>query len=399
MGADTSRKGLPLERFTVLDFTRIRSGPTATRQLADWGARVIKIELPPSHGAEEAFIGDRKASDFQNLNRNKESLTLNLKAPEAREILRRLVLKADVVAENYRPDVKTRLGIAYEDLAAINPRLVYGSISGFGQDGPYAKRPGVDQVVQGMSGIMSVTGKPGDGPMRVGAAIGDVTAGILLANGILTALLEREISGKGQWVHTSLLDGLILQMDFQAATWLMDGHVPQQAGNNHPKSIPTGAFKTSDGYINIGAGDQIRWERVAHTIGQPELIQHPDYRTGGDRNRNRDALNAIIEAVTVTNTMAFWVERMNAQGVPCGPIYAVDQVFADPQVRHNGMAAKVPDPERGEVEMVAQPINMSRTQWRMRHTVHDLGADTNALLAEIGYSPQDIADLRARKVV
>ena len=399
MGADMSRKTLPLERFTVLDFTRIRSGPTATRQLADWGARVIKIELPPSLGAEEAFIGDRKASDFQNLNRNKESLTLNLKAPEAREILRRLVLTADVVAENYRPDVKQRLGIAYEDLAAINPRIVYGSISGFGQHGPYAKRPGVDQIAQGMSGIMSVTGKPGDGPMRVGAAIGDVTAGLLLANGILTALLEREVSGKGQWVHTSLLDGLILQMDFQAATWLMDGHVPQQAGNNHPKSIPTGAFKTSDGHINIGAGDQIRWERVARAIGKPELIEHPDYRTGADRNRNRDALNAEIEAVTVTDTMTYWVDRMNAEGVPCGPIYAVDQVFADPQVRHNGMAARVPHPTLGEVELVGQPIHMSRTQWRMRHTVHDLGQDTDAVLAQLGYSAGEIADLRRQGVV
>ena len=394
-----ARTHLPLARFTVLDFTRVRSGPTATRQLADWGARVIKIELPPALGAEEAFVGDRNASDFQNLNRNKESITINLKAPEAREILRKLVLKADVVTENYRPDVKTRLGIAYEDFAKINPRIVYGSISGFGQDGPYAERPGVDQIAQGMSGIMSVTGKAGEGPMRVGAAIGDVTAGLLLANGILTALLEREVSGKGQWVHTSLLDGLIQMMDFQAATWLMDGKVPQQAGNNHPKSIPTGAFKTSDGHINIGAGDQIRWERVAHAIGKPDLIKRAEYRTGADRNRNRDALNAEIEAVTKTNTMAYWVEKMNTAGVPCGPIYAVDQVFADPQVKHNGMAAKVTHPKLGEIALVGQPIHMSRTQWQMRHTVHTQGQDTDAVLAEVGYSEAEIAEFKRRKVV
>ena len=390
---------LPLERFTVLDFTRVRSGPTAVRQLADWGARVIKIELPASMKEEEAFIGDRHSSDFQNLHRNKECMTLNLKAPEAREVLRRLVLRADVVAENFRPDVKTRLGIDYDAFSAINPRIVYGSISGFGQTGPYAGRPGVDQIAQGMSGMMSVTGEAGRGPMRVGTAIGDVTAGLYLSIGILTALLEREVSGKGQWVHTSLMEALIGVMDFQAATWLMDGKVPQQAGNNHPKSIPTGAFKTSDGYINIGAGDQIRWARVAKAIGRPELVQRKEYLTGKDRAANRDALNADIEAVTVTKPMQYWVDILNEAGVPCGPIYSVDQVFADPQVREMGMAAKVSHEELGEIELVGQPIHMSRTNWRLRRAMHGLGEHTDAILAEIGYCAGEIAGLKQRHVI
>ena len=392
-------KNLPLSRFTVLDLTRVRSGPTATRQLGDWGARVIKIELPPSHGEEEQFIGDRLGSDYQNLHRNKESITLNLKAPEAAEIMRRLVLKADVVAENFRPDVKNRLKLDYETLAAINPRIVYGSISGFGQGGPYANRPGVDQIAQGMSGIMSVTGKPGEGPMRVGAAIGDVSAGLYLSFGILAALLERETSGKGQWVDTSLMESLIALMDFQSAVWLMEKQVPQQQGNDHPKSMPTSAFKTTDGFINIGSGDQIRWERLTRALGLAELIERPEYRKGADRSRNREKLKAELSAVLATKTMAHWVDLLNAQGVPCGPIYAVDQVFADPQVKHQGMAAKVNHKQLGDIELVGQPIHMSRTPWQMRTAAPEAGEQTAVILGEIGYSEREIAALRKAKVV
>ena len=394
-----SRAGLPLSRFTVLDLTRVRSGPTAMRQLADWGARVIKIELPPEPGTAEQFIGDRNGSDFQNLHRNKESITLNLKAPEAREIIRRLVLKADVVAENFRPDVKKRLKLDYETLSAINPRIVYGSISGFGQTGPYANRPGVDQIAQGMGGLMSVTGKPGEGPMRVGAAIGDVSAGLYLSFGILAALLEREVSGRGQFVDTSLLEGLIGLMDFQAAVWLMEKHVPQPQGNDHPKSMPTSAFKTADGYLNIGAGDQIRWERVAKALGQAQLIERPEFRTGKDRARNRDKLKAELGAVLATKPTAHWVELLNAQGVPCGPIYAVDQVFADPQVKHQGIAATVAHDKLGDITLVGQPIHMSRTPWRMRSAAPEAGQHTDAVLAEIGYAKAEIAALRKAKVV
>ena len=392
-------KGLPLSRYTVLDFTRVRSGPTAMRQLADWGARVIKIELPPDRAEEDDFIGDRLSSDFQNLHRNKESITLNMKAPEAAEILRRLVLIGDVAAENFRPDVKQRLGIDYESFRAINPRIVYGSISGFGQDGPYAKRPGVDQIAQGMSGIMSVTGAPGQGPMRVGTAIGDLTSGLYLSFGILAALLEREASGQGQWVQTSLLESLVALMDFQSAGWLMEKNVPQQMGNDHPKSMPTGAFKASDGYINIGSGDQTRWERLARALGREDLIAKPEYRTGPDRSRNREPLKAELSAAFAGDTMAYWVDMLNAKGVPCGPIYDVKQVFADPQVTHQGMAAAVVHPKLGEIELVGQPIKMSRTPWKMRNAAPGPGEQTDAILAEIGFSQAEISGFRKAKVV
>ena len=394
-----SPAGLPLSRFTVLDFTRVRSGPTATRQLADWGARVIKVELPPAQGEEDAFIGDRHSSDFQNLNRNKESITLNLKAPEAAEIIRRLVLKSDVVTENYRPDVKKRLGLDYDTLSAINPRIVYGSISGFGQDGPYARRPGVDQIAQGMSGIMSVTGEKGKGPMRVGAAIGDVTAGLYLSFGILAALLEREVSGKGQQVDTSLLEGLIAMMDFQSAAWLVEKKVPQQQGNDHPKSMPTSAFECTDGFINIGCGDQTRWERVARALGLGDLIKRPEYRHVTDRSKNREKLKAELGEVFRTKPMAHWVEMLNEKGVPCGPIYSVDQVFADPQVQHQKMAAPVKHPKLGDIELVGQPIHMSRTPWKMRFAAPEPGEHSAAILAEIGYSQAEIAALKASRVV
>ncbi len=392
-------KGLPLSRYTVLDFTRVRSGPTAMRQLADWGARVIKIELPPDRAEDDDFIGDRLSSDFQNLHRNKESITLNMKAPEAAEILRRLVLNADVAAENFRPDVKQRLGIDYQSFRAINPRIVYGSISGFGQDGPYAKRPGVDQIAQGMSGIMSVTGAPGHGPMRVGTAIGDLSSGLYLSFGILAALLEREASGEGQWVQTSLLESLVALMDFQSAGWLMEKKVPGQMGNDHPKSMPTGAFKASDGYINIGSGDQTRWERLARALGREDLISKPEYRTGQDRSRNRETLKAELSAAFAGNTMAYWVESLNAKGVPCGPIYNVEQVFADPQVKHQGMAAAVVHPKLGEIELVGQPITMSRTPWQMRNAAPGPGEQTDAILTEIGFSQAEIAGFRKAKVV
>jgi len=304
------RASKALSRFTVLNLTRVRSGPTCVRQLADWGANVIKIESPPQLESGEPPGGPREGSDFQNLHRNKRSITLNLKAPEGLAVFRRLVKKADVVVENFRPDVKKRLGIDYKDLRKINPRIVYGSISGFGQSGPYATRPGFDQIAQGMGGLMSITGLRGQGPVRVGIPIADLTAGIFLAQGILVALLEREVSGEGQWVRTSLLEAQIFMLDFQASRWLLDKDVPKQAGNNHPTSIPTGVFKTTDGYINIAAAGQVIWERFCRAIEAPELIADPAYAKAADRSRNRDALNAIIERVIATRSSKDWFDRL-----------------------------------------------------------------------------------------
>jgi formyl-CoA transferase len=393
------RASAALARFTVLDLTRVRAGPTAVRQLADWGANVIKIEAPAALEGAEPLGGPREDPDFQNLHRNKRSLTLNLKSAEGLAIFRRLAEKADVVVENYRPDVKERLGVDYESLRTINPRLVYASISGFGQDGPYRSRPGFDQIAQGMGGLMSITGAPGQGPMRVGIPIADLTAGLFTAMGILTALLEREESGEGQWLQTSLLQAQIFMLDFQAARWLVKGEVPQQAGNNHPTSIPTGVFKTSDGYINIATAGGATWERLCHVIGAPEFLTHPDYRTGSVRSKNRDALNAEIEKRLAGSSSAQWVERLNDAGVPCGPIYPIDQVFSDPQVQHLGMAQPIDLQDGKTIDLVSQPLKMSRTPSRLVAPPPRQGEHTDEVLREFGYSPSDIESLRRANVV
>ncbi|MGH7933731.1 MAG: CaiB/BaiF CoA transferase family protein, partial [Candidatus Binataceae bacterium] len=367
------------------------------RQLADWGARVVKIEAPPS--ADEPMGGPREAGDFQNLHRNKRSMTLNLKDPEGVDILKRLVAHADVLVENYRPDVKHRLGIDYESLRAINPRLVYGSISGFGQDGPYRDRPGFDQIAQGMGGLMSITGLPGQGPVRVGIAVADVTAGIFCAMGILIALLDREESGEGQWVHSSLLAAQIAMLDFQAARWLIAGDVPGQAGNNHPTAIPTGVFATADGHINIAASGGGMFARLCKAIDAEHLINDPLYSNERGRSRNRDQLNAAIEAVTRTRTSAEWIDLLNRAGVPSGPIYRMDEVFADPQVRHIGIASVVENPRAGRQELVGQAVNLSRTNWSLRTPTPEKGEHTDAVLAALGYDDAAIAKLRERGVI
>ncbi|MBN8968491.1 MAG: CoA transferase [Rhizobiales bacterium] len=388
-----------LARFTVLDLTRVRAGPTAVRQLADWGANVVKIEAPTDLPDDEQLGGARHGPDFQNLHRNKRAITLNMKDEAGRQAFYRMVEKADVVVENFRPDVKTRLGIDYETLRKINPRLVYASISGFGQDGPYAKRPGFDQIAQGMGGLMSITGAPGEGPMRVGIPIADLTAGLFCAMGILTALLERDASGEGQWVQTSLLQAQIFMLDFQGARWLMQGEVPKQAGNNHPTMIPTGVFRTSDGHINIAATGQVIWERLAHALGRADLLEKPDYLSPKVRSVHRDALNAEIEAVTRTRSTADWVDALNKAGVPCGPIYSIDQMFDDPQVRHLDLVQDVPGTGERKVRLVKQPFSLSRTPSSFVAPPPDVGQHTDELLREFGFADAEIETLKATKIV
>jgi crotonobetainyl-CoA:carnitine CoA-transferase CaiB-like acyl-CoA transferase len=391
-----SQSAGPLARFTVIDLTRVRAGPTAVRQLADWGASVIKIEAPEGDGG---LGGARHGPDFQNLHRNKRSLTLDLKSADGVAIMKQLVARADVVVENYRPDVKFRLGVDYESLKAINPRIVYASISGFGQDGPYRDRPGFDQIAQGMGGLMSITGLPGQGPVRVGIPVADLCAGVFAAQGILIALLEREQSGQGQWVQSSLLAAQISMLDFQAARWTIAHEIPGQAGNDHPTSIPTGVFATADGHINIAAAGNPIYRRLCEALGAPALASHPDYDNDKARSANRRALNAEIEKITRTRKSAEWIDALNAAGVPCGPIYAMNEVFADPQVRHLNITRTVNHARLGPVEVVGQPIELSRTPWSVRLPTPEPGEHTDAVLAELGYDAAAIADFRARKVV
>ena len=388
---------MPLSHIKVLDLTRVRAGPACVRQFADFGADCIKIEITGDQG--DGYSDGRHLGDFQNLHRNKRSMKLNLKADEGKQIFLALAKNADVIVENYRPDVKRRLGIDYEAIAKINPRIVYASISGFGQDGPYANRPGVDQIAQGMSGLMSVTGLPGQGPVRAGAALGDMSAGVFAALGVMMALLERERSGKGQWLHTSLWEALTTMMDFQAAAWLFDGKVPGQAGNNHPKSIPTGAFKTKDGHINIGAAGDISWIRLGKVLQDETLFGNPDYATGEGRLKHRDAVNAALEAIFMTEPSEHWVRLLNEAGIPCGPIYKMDQVFDDPQMKHLGLAVEVEHPSVGKKRLVGQPIHMSRTPWRMRSVTPEAGEHTRDILADLGYSKKQIDKLFADGVV
>ena len=360
---------------------------------------MIRIEPPPGSGRAELMTGPRDGADMQNLHRNKRLLTLELKSAQGREVLHRLVRSADVVVENYRPDVKTRLGIDYETLAAINPRIILASISGFGQDGPYRERPGFDQILQGMSGLMSVTGQPGEGPMRTGAAIVDVATGLYAALGVMTALHERTRSGRGQWVQASLLQSGIGLMDFQAARWLVDGVVPGQVGNDHPTSMPTSAYPTSDGHMNVGAGGDSIWRRLCEAIGQPGLAEDPRFALDADRSKNRQALNAHLADVFRERPTAEWLERLNAAGVPCGPIYSVDEVFADPQVVHGAMAATVPHPTRGDIRVVAPTTVLSRTPGRLDRALGAKGSDSDDVLAELGYDEAQIAALKADGVV
>lgn len=392
-------QALPLSSYRVIDLTRVRAGPTAVRQLADWGAEVIKIEEPVNASTETEMGGARLGPDYQNLQRNKKSLTLNLKDPEGRELLHRLVRDADVIVENYRPDVKHRLGIDYDTLKEINPRLVYASISGFGQDGPYAKRPGYDQIVQGMGGLMSVTGLPEYGPVRAGIAVADTTAGLYCSIGILIALLDRERTGEGQWVHTSLLESQLAVLDLQAARWLVAGEVPAQAGNNHPTIIPTGLFTASNGPMTLQVPGQTMWERLCKALDRPQWLDDSRYRTNRDRSDNREALNREINDIFVQQPREHWIEKLNAAGLACGAVNTVDQAFADPQVQHLGLAWPVQHPQLGGIKLVGQPIHSSRYRPGIRQVAPMPGEHNEEVLRGLGLKPADLASLRSRHVI
>ncbi|WP_296523221.1 CoA transferase [Rhodoplanes sp.] len=395
----TSDKSLALAGLRILDLSRVRAGPTCCRVFADFGADVVKIEAPAGVDPNEGMSGARNGPDMQNLHRNKRTVTLNLKTPKGLAVFKRMVATADVVVENFRPDVKARLGIGYDDLKAVNPRIILASISGFGETGPYRHRPGFDQIAQGMGGLMWVTGLPEQGPVRAGIAIADSSAGLCAAIGILVALAERERSGVGQWVRSSLLQAQIAMMDFQAAKYLVDGEVPQQAGNDHPYTTPMGVVQTSDGYINIGVAGQGQWRAFCDAIGEPDLAIHPDYDCQENRLRNRDALKARLAAVFATRPSRDWLAILEDAHVAAGPIYKMDEVFADPQVQHLGIAVPVEDPQRGTVRLVGQPIDLSRTPAAVTSLLPAAGADNDAILAELGFAREEIDTLRRERVI
>lgn len=385
---------LPLDRFKVLDLTRIRSGPTCVKQFADWGADVIKIEPPE----DDTGYGNRDSSDFQNLHRNKRSLALDLKTPEGQEILSKLIDGADVLVENFRPGVKARLGLDWDTLHARNPRLVLGSISGFGQTGPYADRPGFDQVAQGMGGLMSITGLPGQGPVRVGVPIADLTAGLYCAMGIMMALLDRERTGLGQWVQSSLLQSQIAMLDFQAVRWLVDGVVPEQAGNDHPTAVPMGVYPTSDGSMNIAVNGARMWRDFCTVIKRPDLVDHPDYATARDRLAHRQTLNALLCDITRTWTGQDLTEALLATGIPCGPINRIDAVFADPQVQHLPVVAEVDHPTHGRQRLLGQAFQLDGIEPVMHSATPDCGQHTDEVLGELGYTADQIAAFKTRDI-
>lgn len=389
----------PLSRFTVLDLTRVRSGPTAVRQFADWGANVIKIEAPEAVDTGKGMGGARNGPDFQSIHRNKRSITLNLKETEARDIFMKMVETADVVIENFRPDVKNRLGISYEDLKKVNKKIVLLSISGFGQDGPYERRPGFDQIAQGMGGLMSITGLPDQGPVRVGIPIADLTAGMYGAMGVMIALLERETSGEGQWVQTSLLQAMVSMLDFQAARYLVKGEIAGQAGNNHPTSIPTGVFKTSDGHINIAAAGDQMWDRICKVLDDKELADNADFSSGELRSKNRDAVNAALEKHTVKYNSEELIIMLNDSGVPCGPINTIDKVFDDPQVKHLNLRHPVESKTLGKMDILAQAVNFSRFVPKTGMATPERGEHTDDVLKEYGFSDEEIAAFRNKVVI
>ncbi len=400
--SSASAASLPLAGLKVIDLTIARAGPTAVRHLADWGAEVIRIDQPmppPGSPAAEDVVGNQRGSDYQNLHRNKRSMRINLKDPAGHAVFLDLIKTADVVVENMRPAVKQRLGIAYEDLSTINPRLIYGSISGFGQTGPYSDRAGLDQIAQGMTGLMSVTGETGGGPLRAGIAVGDLTAGNMLALNIMMALYEREKTGRGRWVHTSLIESLLFMLDFQATRWLIDKEIPRSVGNGHPSGVPTEVFPSSDGHINMAAPTPKMWANLCKVMDKPAWAANKAWSTKIGRMTHRVEIHAAIAEVTRTKPSAYWMETLNAVSIPCGPIYTMDQVFADEQVKTLGIAAPVEHPALGPLHLVASPLNFEGVDWRIRRATPDAGADAEAILRDdLGYSSEKIRELRAAGV-
>jgi crotonobetainyl-CoA:carnitine CoA-transferase CaiB-like acyl-CoA transferase len=393
---------MPLAGIRVLDLGRHLAGPTCAMWLGDLGADVIKIEKP-GEGDDGRAAGppffEGQSAFFLAANRNKRSIELDVKRPEGQDLFRRLACTADVVVENFRPGVMEALGIGYPAISEMNPRIVYCSISGFGADGPYADRPGLDQIVQGVSGLMSVTGFEGGEPVRVGIPIADLLTGLFAAYGVLAALQARERTGRGQHLHTSLLESMVGMLSFQAVRYLNGAGVPPPAGNHHPLNAPYGVFRARDGYLTIGATGDKRWHRLCEVLGTQEWLDDPRFRTNGDRYQNRELLAELISERLQERTVDEWEHLLNQAGIPSGPIYRIDQAMAHPQVLHREMVVEVPHPTMGTVRLLGLPVKLSETPGAVRLAPPLLGQHTQEVLAEIGVTSDELRQLRMRGVI
>ena len=387
----------PLHGLRVLDLTRYLAGPYCTMLLGDMGAEVVKLEPPGAARSFASGAGGHANYFFLSVNRNKRSLTLDLQQARGREVFLRLVDQADVVVENFRPTVMEQLGLGAAALRARNPRLVYCNISGFGATGPYAQRPGFDQIAQGMSGLMSVTGT--EQPTRVGIAIGDVLAGIFAAYGIALALYHRQVSGVGQEVTTSLLEALVGVLSWSAGIYFATGAAPPLAGNHHPLAAPYGVFRARDRAFNIACGNERQWQELCRALGTPELVDDERFAAPLARVANRAALTAALEARLAERSAADWVTLLNQRGIPSGPINDMAEVFADPQVHARAMYVELPHPALGVLKTTGVPVKLSASPGAVRTVPPELGADTDAVLAASGFSADEIAELRGAGVI
>jgi crotonobetainyl-CoA:carnitine CoA-transferase CaiB-like acyl-CoA transferase len=385
-----------LDGLRILELTQVMAGPFCGQVLADMGADVIKVE-PPEGDSTRRSLGFRMQGDdtaaFLAVNRNKRSLTLDLKAAKHQAVFHRLVRDADVVLENYRPGVAARLGADWETLSEVNPRLVYASVSGFGQTGPYAQRPGYDLIAQGLAGVMSVTGEPGGDPVKCGIPIGDLSAGLFCAVAILSAVIARERTGRGQRIDTSLFEGALALSIWETAELWATGRVPEPLGSAHRLTAPYQALRTRDGHVTVGGNTQALWERLCAAIGRPELIEDPRFASNDERMANRAELVAELEAATTARDSDDWVATLVEAGVPCGPIQDYRQVFEDPHTQAREMEVRLEHPVEGRISALGIPVKLSDTPGSIRRPAPLLGEHTAEVLREAGFYDAEIAAL------